>query len=53
VRWEVEAAGFQFEAEIDDLKNPEDDHSRTVFDPLIRGKTDQFVFKFRKPDTPL
>src|ERR1700677_2289918 len=49
VRREVEAAGFQFEAEIDDLKNAEDDHTRTVFDPLIRGKTDQFVFKFRKP----
>jgi len=52
VREEVEAAGFVFEAEIDDLKNPEDDHTRTVFDPLIRGQTDQFVFKFRKPDTP-
>jgi predicted methyltransferase len=52
VRREVEAAGFLFEAEIDDLRNAEDDHTRTVFDPLIRGKTDQFVFKFRKPDTP-
>jgi predicted methyltransferase len=52
VRREVEAAGFQFEAEIDDLRNAEDDHTRAVFDPLIRGKTDQFVFKFRKPDTP-
>jgi predicted methyltransferase len=52
VRKEVETAGFLFEAEIDDLRNAEDDHTRTVFDPLIRGKTDQFVFKFRKPDTP-
>jgi predicted methyltransferase len=52
VREEVEAAGFQFEAEIDVLRNAEDDHTRTVFDPLIRGKTDQFAFKFRKPDTP-
>jgi predicted methyltransferase len=26
-----------------------DDHSLLVFDPKIRGKTDRFVFKFRKP----
>jgi predicted methyltransferase len=52
VRQEVEAAGFHFEAEIDDLRNPKDDHTRTVFDPLIRGQTDQFVFKFRKAATP-
>jgi predicted methyltransferase len=52
VRDEIEAAGFVFEAEIDDLRNLDDDHSRSVFDPSIRGKTDQFVYKFRKPKTP-
>jgi len=52
VRKEVEAAGFVFEAAIDDLENITDDHSRSVFDPSIRGKTDQFVYKFRKPETP-
>ena len=31
------------------LRNPADDHSLNVFDPAIRGKTDRFVFKFRKP----
>ncbi len=51
-RKEIEAAGFVFEAEIDDLKNANDDHSRSVFDPSIRGKTDQFVYKFRKPEMP-
>ncbi len=49
VRREIEAAGFVFEAQNDDLVNAVDDHSRPVFDPLVRGKTDQFVFKFRKP----
>ena len=49
-RREIEAAGFVFEGEIDDLNNQNDDHSRSVFDPAIRGKTDQFVYKFRKPD---
>lgn len=49
VKTEVEAAGFTFEGESDVLKNPADDHTKKVFDPSIRGKTDQFVFKFRKP----
>ncbi|QUD88791.1 class I SAM-dependent methyltransferase [Phenylobacterium montanum] len=49
VKSEVEAAGFKFEGESDVLANPADDHTKKVFDPAIRGKTDQFVFKFRKP----
>lgn len=49
VRKEIEAAGFVFEAEMDALKNVNDDHSLSVFDPTIRGKTDQFIYKFRKP----
>jgi predicted methyltransferase len=40
VRKEIEAAGFVFEAKIDDLRNINDDHSRSVFDPSVRGKTD-------------
>jgi predicted methyltransferase len=31
------------------LRNPADDHSLLVFDEKIRGKTDRFVFRFRKP----
>jgi predicted methyltransferase len=42
-------AGFKLEAESGMLRNPADDHSLLVFDPKIRGKTDRFVFKFRKP----
>ena len=49
VRKQVEAAGFEFVGESDVLRNPADDHSLKVFDPAIRGHTDQFVYKFRKP----
>jgi predicted methyltransferase len=49
VRLEVEAAGFKFESESSILANPADPHTATVFDPSIRGRTDQFIFKFRKP----
>jgi predicted methyltransferase len=49
LRNEIEAAGFAFESQSDVLRNPDDDHSRSVFDPLVRGRTDQVVFRFRRP----
>jgi predicted methyltransferase len=49
IRREVAAAGFVLEAESDLLRNPADTHTASVFDPAIRGKTDQIVFRFRKP----
>lgn len=49
VRREVEAAGFIYEGETRLLRNPKDPLTAKVFDPGIRGKTDQFAFKFRKP----
>lgn len=49
VRQEVEAAGFKLESESPLLKDASDKHTASVFDPAIRGKTDQFVMKFRKP----
>jgi len=49
VRKEVLAAGFKLEAQSDILKNPGDDHTLKVFDPAIRGKTDKFIYRFRKP----
>jgi predicted methyltransferase len=49
VRREVAAAGFKFEGESKVLANPADPHTATVFDKTIRGHTDQFLFKFRKP----
>lgn len=48
-RKEIESAGFVFDGEIDALRNPSDTHLLKVFDPSIRGHTDQFVFRFRKP----
>src|SRR6185295_11581017 len=49
VKKEVTAAGFEFVGENVRMRNPADPRTKNVFDPSIRGKTDQFVFKFRKP----
>jgi predicted methyltransferase len=45
----VEAAGFVLEAQSELLRNPSDNHELRVFDPAIRGRTDQVILKFRKP----
>jgi predicted methyltransferase len=45
----VEAAGFVYVGESKVLANPADDHTKGVFDPALRGHTDQFIYKFRKP----
>jgi predicted methyltransferase len=47
---ELEAEGFVLEAKSDVLRNMEDDYSKGMFDPEVRGKTDRFVLKFRKPE---
>jgi predicted methyltransferase len=49
VRQEMEGAGFVFDGETDVLRNPADPHTALIFDPSIRGRTDQFVYRFRKP----
>jgi predicted methyltransferase len=49
VRREVEAVGFKFDSESSILANPADPRTATVFDQTIRGHTDQFILKFRKP----
>ncbi len=49
VKKEVESAGFKLDGESDILRNSADDHTLLVFNPAIRGKTDQFLLKFRKP----
>ncbi len=46
---EVTAAGFVFEGESNLLRNPADPRTALVFDKSIRGHTDQFIYKFRKP----
>jgi predicted methyltransferase len=44
----AEGAGFIVEAESDLLAHPEDDRTEMVFGK-IRGKTDRFLLKLRKP----
>jgi predicted methyltransferase len=49
VRKELAEAGFEFVGASDVLANAADPRTAAVFDPSIRGKTDQFILKFRKP----
>jgi predicted methyltransferase len=49
VRRELEAAGFVYDGESDVLRNPADTRELPVFDPSIRGHTDQFILRFRRP----
>ena len=46
---EVSAAGFVLDGQSGVLHNSGDSHELKVFDPAIKGKTDQFMLKFRKP----
>jgi len=49
VKKDLLAAGFVLESESNLLRDTADPHTAIVFDPSIRGKTDQFVLIFRKP----
>ena len=49
VKADMKAAGFVLDGESNILANPADDRSKMVYNPAIRGKTDQFLLKFRKP----
>lgn len=49
VRQQVEAAGFEFVGSTDVLRNPADQYSVKIFDERVKGKTDKFAFRFRKP----
>jgi predicted methyltransferase len=49
VKADVLAAGFKLDAESSILANKSDDHTKNVFDPSVRGHTDQFMYRFRKP----
>ena len=43
-------AGFKLDAENDLYRRPDDPRTANVFDKEIRGKTDQFALRFRKPE---
>ncbi len=49
VKADMAEAGFVFDKESDLFRNADDDINTLVFDPSVRGKTDRFVMKFRKP----
>jgi predicted methyltransferase len=49
VKADLAAAGFKFDGESKIFANPADDHSKFVFDAAIHGKTDQFLYRFKKP----
>ncbi|MDE2052499.1 MAG: class I SAM-dependent methyltransferase [Gammaproteobacteria bacterium] len=46
---EIMSAGFKFVGESNVLRNNSDPHTKPVFDPSVRGHTDQFIYEFRKP----
>jgi predicted methyltransferase len=45
-RADIVARGFTYTGSLDVLRNSADDHTLSVFDPAIRGKTDRFVLRF-------
>ena len=49
VKKQVQAAGFVFDGQSNVLRNPDDPHTIKVFNKSIRGHTDQFIYRFRKP----
>ena len=49
VKRDFAAAGFVLDAESDVLRNPADDFTKGVFDPSVRGRTDRFMLRFRRP----
>ena len=49
VKREVQAAGFVLDGESDILANTADPLTASVFDASIRGRTSQFMLRFRKP----
>jgi predicted methyltransferase len=48
-RADFERAGFVLDGQSDMFRNSTDDHSKLVFDPSVRGNTDRFAYRFRKP----
>ena len=49
VKADLAAAGFRLVGESQVLRNPADDRTKLVFDPVVKGKTDQFVYVFQRP----
>ena len=48
VKADVLASGFKLDAESSILADQNDDRTKRVFDPSVRGHTDQFLYRFKK-----
>jgi predicted methyltransferase len=46
---DFKAHGLVFDGALDVLRSTDDDRSRNVFDAVIKGRTDRFVHRYRKP----
>ena len=46
---EVTSVGFKLASEGSFLRRSADDHKKPIFDPAIRGRTDQYALRFVKP----
>ena len=49
VRRDFSMAGFLLDGESDVLRSATDDYSVSVFDVAVRGRTDRFLMRFRRP----
>lgn len=48
IRDDLEGTCFEYEAELNVLRNPDDDLSQPMFAQGVRGRTDRVVYKFRR-----
>lgn len=46
---DFERTGFEFVGESAALRSNVDNYALSVFDPSVRKRTDQFIYKFRRP----
>ncbi len=48
IKADLNGSCFEFKGEISALRNPDDDHSQSMYSEGIRGKTDRVVYKFQR-----
>ena len=48
IRDDLDGTCFEYEGEINVLRNPGDSVDQPMFAPAIRGRTDRVVYRFRK-----
>ncbi len=48
IKADLSGTCFEFKGEISALRNPDDDHGKSMYSEGIRGKTDRVVYKFQR-----